>query len=137
MGCSRQESLVAFEPETRSCPKKFSHVPKKLRDSISELRSWLPNYDHGEGTFPNFIMNVLGALPGGDEADDVGYDKFENALGWKEIELLGNMLNAIENKEDVACVAAALMGENVTISGSKVNVYEDEEVPKREERNLV
>lgn len=116
---------------------KYSHVPKKLRDSISELRSWLPNYDHGEDSFPALILNVLGALPGGDRASDAGYDKLEQIMKWKESELLGNMLSAIETKEDVECITSALMGENVSISGSNVTVYDDEQVPKKDEKNLV
>ena len=117
---------------------KFQHVSKQLRDSVSELRSWLPNYDHGERSFPNMVLNVLAALPGGDVLSDMGYDKFESTLGWKEVELLGNMLNAIQNKTDVELLAAALIAENVTSSGTTVSVYEDEEqVPKKQERNLI
>lgn len=115
---------------------KFSHLPKKLRDSISELRSWLPNYDHGKDSFPEMILRVLASLPGGEEVEGVGIEPYD-MMKWKEAELLGNMLNAIENREDVQALGAALLAEHVVLKGTVMQTYTDEEVPKKDERYLI
>jgi hypothetical protein len=83
-------------------------MPRKaITDMIGELRSWLPNYDHGPEDFPTLFWRVLASLPGGDEAADMGYEAFN--LGWKEAELLGDTLNAIQDASDVQDLIAGLL----------------------------
>lgn len=83
----------------------------KIRKSIDELRSALLNYDHREkDAFPVLIFRVLASLPGGDELEDMGYEPF-NQMGWHEAELLGNMLEAIQDKRDVEDLVRGLIAE--------------------------
>lgn len=80
---------------------------KQIVDMIEELRSWLPNYDHGPADYPTLLWRVLASLPGGDEAADMGYEPFQ--LGWQEAEQLGNVLTVIQDKRDVEDIVAALL----------------------------
>jgi hypothetical protein len=82
---------------------------KKIQDMIAELRSWLPNYDHGEKEYPTLVWRLLASMPGGDEAEDMGYEPFN--ISWQEIAQLGDMLNAVQDKGDVEDLVAGLMSE--------------------------
>lgn len=87
-----------------------AHKPrKKIADIIAELQSWLPNYDRGEKEYPQLLFRVLASLPGGDEMEDVGYETFN--LGWQEMNQLSDVLTAIEDKQDVEDICAALLSE--------------------------
>jgi len=66
---------------------------KPIAALIGELRSWLPNYDHGPEDYPTLLWRILASAPGGDRAEDMGYEPFQ--LGWQEIEQLGRVLVAI------------------------------------------
>jgi hypothetical protein len=57
---------------------------KQIQAMIDELRSWLPNYDHGPADYPTLVWRILASLPYGDEAEDMGYEPFN--LGWHEAE---------------------------------------------------
>jgi hypothetical protein len=52
-----------------------SLMRKEVRDIVSELGSWLPNY-RGELEYPTLLFRVLASLPGGDELEDIGYEPF-------------------------------------------------------------
>lgn len=82
---------------------------KPIQDMIDELRSWLPNYDHGPADYPTLVWRILASMPYGDEAADMGYEPFN--LGWQEIDQLGRMLVAIEGKDDVEALIAGLMAD--------------------------
>ena len=84
-------------------------VRKPIQDMIAELRSWLPNYDHGEKEYPTLVWRLLASMPGGDEAEDMGYEPFN--ISWQEIAQLGDMLNAVQDKGDVEDLVAGLMSE--------------------------
>ena len=90
---------------------------KKITDLIEELRSWLPNYDHGPDSFPHTLFRILASLPGGDELEDMGYEPMPG-IGWKEADLLGQVLEAIQDKSDVEDLVAGL-------------IHEEEEVEER------
>ena len=83
---------------------------KKITDLIEELRSWLPNYDHGPDSFPHTLFRILVSLPGGDELEDMGYEPMPG-IGWKEADLLGQVLEAIQDKSDVEDLVAGLTRE--------------------------
>jgi hypothetical protein len=83
---------------------------KKISVLIAELRSWLPNYDHGPTDYPTILYRTLAALPGGEELEDMGYEPI-GGLGWHEADLLGRVLEAIQDKRDVEDLVAALMNE--------------------------
>ena len=80
---------------------------KEIVEIIEELRSWLPNYDHGPDSYPTLLWRILASAPGGDEAADMGYEPFN--LGWQEIDQLGRVLVAIQDKRDVEDLIAGLM----------------------------
>ena len=80
---------------------------KEIVDIIEELKSWLPNYDHGPDSYPTLLWRILASAPGGDEAADMGYEPFN--LGWQEIDQLGRVLVAIQDKRDVEDLIAGLM----------------------------
>jgi hypothetical protein len=56
---------------------------RAVRDILEELKSWLPNYDHGEDSFPELVFRILASLPGGYALEDTGYEPFEQ-IGWHE-----------------------------------------------------
>jgi len=85
-------------------------MPRKpIQDLIEELRSWLPNYGHGPNELPTVLWRMLASMPGGEQAEDMGYEPFN--LGWKEVELLGNTLNAVQDKRDVEDLIQGLIGD--------------------------
>jgi len=89
-------------------------VRKEVQAIADELASWLPNYDHGPGSFPELVWRLLASIPGGEQAEDMGYEPLggEGGLGWKEVELLGDMLNAIQDKTDAEDLVELLMAED-------------------------
>ena len=82
---------------------------KPIAKIIGELQSWLPNYDHGPKDYPTLLWRILASLPGGDQAEDMGYESF--SLGWHEADQLGRMLTAIENQRDVEDLIQGLVGD--------------------------
>jgi len=72
---------------------------REIEDIIEELRSWLPNYDHGEDQYPTLLFRILAGLPGGDRLEDIGFEPFH--IGWHELDQLARVLDAIETKDDV------------------------------------
>jgi hypothetical protein len=83
---------------------------KPVRDILSELRSWLPNYDSGPLEYPTLLFRVLASLPGAGELEDIGYESFN--LGWHDADQLGRVLDAIETKRDVEDLVDGLVDEN-------------------------
>ena len=82
---------------------------KQIEDIIGELRSWLPNYDHGPADYPTLLYRILASAPGGEELADMGYEPFN--LGWQEIDQLGRVLESIQDKRDVEDIVAGLIHE--------------------------
>lgn len=82
---------------------------KEIEELIGELRSWLPNYDHKENDYPTLLWRILASAPGGEQAEDMGYEPFN--LGWQEIDQLGRVLVAIQDKRDVEDLIAGLIGD--------------------------
>ena len=83
---------------------------KPIAELISELRSWLPNYDHGPDDYPTILYRILATAPGGDELEDMGYEPIGN-LGWHELDQLGRVLVAIQDKRDVEDLIRGLISE--------------------------
>jgi len=83
---------------------------KPIQDMIAELQSWLPNYDHGPKDYPTLLWRILASAPGGDAAEDMGYEPFN--LAWQEISQLGDVLNAIQDKRDVEDLINGLLGDD-------------------------
>ena len=88
----------------------MSKPRKPIAELIEELRSWLPNYDHGPDSFPNTFYRIIASLPGGDELEDMGYEALPG-VGWHEADLLGRVLVEIQGKHDVEDLVAGLVHE--------------------------
>lgn len=91
-------------------PPKGPKARKNIAELIEELKSWLPNYDHGPTDYPTILYRVLAAAPGGEELEDMGYEPIGN-LGWHELDQLGRVLVAIQDKQDVEELIAGLREE--------------------------
>lgn len=88
-------------------------IRKPIIAIINELKSWLPNYDHGPNDYPTILLRLLAALPGGEELEDAGYEPLGGAsIGWHEADQLGRVLEAIQDKQDVEDIARELLSDN-------------------------
>jgi len=108
---------------------------KPIQEMIDELRSWLPNYDHGPEDYPTLVWRLLASAPGGEQAEDMGYETFN--ISWQEIDQLGRMLEAIQDKRDVEDLIAGLMDEEEGEETDEDEVDEedlDEEPPRARKR---
>jgi hypothetical protein len=81
-----------------------------IADMIAELRSWLPNYDHGPNDYPTTVFRLLASVPGGEELEDMGFEPL-GGIGWHELDQLGRMIAAIQDKQDVEELVRGLMSE--------------------------
>lgn len=94
---------------------------KEIQELIEELKSWLPNYDHGPEEYPTLLWRILASAPGGDQAEDMGYEPFN--ISWQEISQLGQVLETIQDKRDVEDLVAGLLEDE---EGDEEE-YEDDE----------
>lgn len=79
----------------------------KLQNAIDELLGWLPSETR---EYQEFVCNIVGSIPGGELLADLGYNKFDNFLGWKEFDMVGKLMEAIDDKQDAEDAAEALYG---------------------------
>lgn len=105
---------------------------KEIVDLIEELKSWLPNYDHGPNELPTLLWRLLASMPGGEQAEDMGYEPFN--LGWKEIELLGDTLTAVQDKRDVEDLIQGLLGDEEEVEEQRVREAPGRVVQARADR---
>jgi hypothetical protein len=78
----------------------------KLPERLNvELWGWL---DSETKEYVDLVFRMLATLPGGDLLEDYGYEPFPG-VGWKEADMLGEMLNAIESKRDVEAIIDYLL----------------------------
>lgn len=83
---------------------------REIEDIVEELRSWLPNYDHDETSYPVLLLRILASLPGGERLEDSGFDRFN--IGWHEADQLARVLDAIESKDDVEELVDGLLDDD-------------------------
>lgn len=84
---------------------------KPIADLVGELRNWLSNYDAREkDSYPQLLFRILASAPGGDELEDMGYEPFRQ-MGWHELDQLGRVLEAIQDKQDVEELVRGLVAE--------------------------
>jgi hypothetical protein len=78
------------------------HARPALRDAVRELRNWLPEYTGSRELrgYPELIGRILASVPGGDRAEDMGFEPFP-FISWKELDMLGNLIHAIQDSGDV------------------------------------
>lgn len=88
-----------------------SRIRPPIKKIINELKSWLPNYDHGPTDYPTILLRLLAALPGGEELEDAGFEPLGN-IGWHEADQLSRVIGAIQDKQDVEDIARELLSDN-------------------------
>lgn len=64
-----------------------------------ELHSW---WNSETVEFQTFVLRLLASLPGGEEAEEMGFEPFGRLfLGWQEMKMITEMLDKIESAFDV------------------------------------
>ncbi len=79
----------------------------ELKKALQDMKNWLPSEP---AEFNEFVGRLLTSLPDGEN------DMFEplyDYLGWKELELIVDLLSAINNGEDVKLALRYLFGKEV------------------------
>jgi len=107
-----------------------SRIRPPIKKIINELKSWLPNYDHGPTDYPTILLRLIATLPGGDALEDAGYEPLGN-IGWHEADQLGRVLTAIQDKQDVEDIARELLSDNEEELEEGRGVREDSPPPFR------
>lgn len=82
-------------------------VRKEVREATEELLSY---WDSMTEEFQAFVLRILASLRGGDRAEDLGFKPYE-FLGWTELDLIGNLMIALQDTKDVEEVVDALLGD--------------------------
>lgn len=106
---------------------------KAIREFAPELRDWLSNMDHRTEA-AQLYWRILASLPGGDEAEGLGYKPIDG-LGWKEAELLAEMIDAIDDKADVEELVELLADDGEEEDDGE-EYEDDEELASRVLRDL-
>ncbi|MGI0151821.1 MAG: hypothetical protein ACREC5_07790 [Thermoplasmata archaeon] len=78
----------------------------EVEDAISTLEGWLPNECRD---YVELVARLLSSLPGGDEAEDMGYEPIPY-LGWQEADMIGKLLSSVCDSRDVAEAVRRLFG---------------------------
>ena len=82
--------------------------PKKVRDAVDSLLSWMQNTDraHNQG-----VLRLIASFPGGEELEDVGYEPSIPNMGWREFQEIQEVMEAIETKSDVEYLVSKIMND--------------------------
>ncbi len=75
------------------------------RDALVEMKVWL---DSEPAEFVEFVGRLLSSLPDGDNG--VFEPLLPDGMGWKEMTLIANLLDSIENGKDVKLALRYLFG---------------------------
>lgn len=82
-------------------------LTENLDKAIRELTAWWTSETQ---EFRDLVIDLLCGLPGSDElADSLGITETKNNCGWKEIDLIGNLLCWVQNSDDVGQVCKAIL----------------------------
>jgi hypothetical protein len=84
-----------------------ARLRKAIKEDIEDLHEWMKSEDP---KFNELVFRILASLPGGERAEDLGYEPLP--LGWKEIELVEQLLRSIETDKDVEEITDYLIGED-------------------------
>ena len=80
---------------------------ERLAKATHELMSWWTSETQ---EFRDLVIDLLSGLPGSDDlAGALGIDETKHNCGWKEIDLIGNLLTAVNNSDDVTFVCKAIL----------------------------
>jgi hypothetical protein len=82
--------------------------PKKVRDAVDSLLSWMENTDreHNQG-----VLRLIASFPGAEELEDVGYKPSVPLMGWKEFSEISELMDAIESDSDVEYLVDRILHE--------------------------
>lgn len=75
------------------------------RDTLVEMKVWL---DSEPAEFVEFVGRLLSSLPDGDNG--VFEPIVPDGMGWKEMTLIANLLDSIDNGRDVKLALRYLFG---------------------------
>lgn len=75
------------------------------RDALVEMKVWL---DSEPAEFVEFVGRLLSSLPDGDNG--VFEPIVPDGMGWKEMTLIANLLDSIDNGRDVKLALRYLFG---------------------------
>jgi len=92
-----QRTAISLDDAERLLPERLQNI---------ELWSWL---DSLASETVKLFLRILASLPGGDRLEDIGYEPF--LMGWKEAQLLEEMLSVIENSHDVEAMVDFILYE--------------------------
>ncbi len=91
-------------------PKEWEDVPscsdfrnEKMRHVCQMLKNWIPDYD-SRGDFVRVLLGLLGAVSSDEMTEEVealGYRPLEEGIGWHELDMLGQTIDAIRDRTDV------------------------------------
>ncbi len=76
-----------------------------MRGALDGLTSWWSSEPQG---FRELVLRILASLPGSEALDDVVEPL---PLGWHEVQLLGDLLQALECGGDVEATVRAILAE--------------------------
>ncbi len=76
-----------------------------VQGAVGDLYTW---WQSETPEYRELVMAILAALPGGDKAEDAGFEPIEN-VGWKEAAMLGRLLVALRDSGDVAYAVRKLL----------------------------
>ena len=80
---------------------------ERLTKATRDLMAWWTSETQ---EFRDLVIDLLSGLPGSDDLSDrFGITETRNNCGWKEIDLIGNLLIAVNNSDDVASVCNAIL----------------------------
>jgi len=80
---------------------------KEVQEAAEEIKHWFASEDP---KYFELVAKILASVPGGDRFEDLGYEPF-TFLGWKEFEMLGDLMVAIKDRRDVEDIAELLLNE--------------------------
>jgi len=84
----------------------YEFTTPAMKAAGDEILSWLADESP---EYVKFVLDIIASLPGGDSLADAGYGGMD-FLGWKEMDLLSKLLEAIQGTADVEEFAEAVMG---------------------------
>jgi hypothetical protein len=76
-----------------------------LFEAVDDLLTW---WDSESDNFRVLVISILAALPGSEDLEGLGFEPAP--VGWKEVELLGNLLVSLETPDDVRYAVRELLG---------------------------
>ncbi len=82
-------------------------MTEQLDEAIRELTAWWTSETQ---EFRDLVIDLLCGLPGSDRlADCYAIQETKNNCGWKEIDLIGNLLVSCNNSDDVKRVCDSIL----------------------------